>query len=71
MLKSGGRDRQKVASCLSIWSTKYRQVTVIADLEGVDMSVLDRRLLALSKELGKIESENYPEVLKSLGTRDL
>ncbi|CAJ1377221.1 unnamed protein product [Effrenium voratum] len=40
------------------------QVTVIADLEGVDMSVLDRRLLALSKELGKIESENYPEVLK-------
>ena len=31
-----------------------------------DMSFADRRLIALSKALGRIEADNYPEVLKRL-----
>lgn len=40
------------------------QLTVVIDLEEIDMTFADRRLLALSKAMGRIESENYPEVLK-------
>jgi len=40
------------------------QFTVVIDLEEIDMTFADRRLLALSKAMGRIESENYPEVLK-------
>lgn len=40
------------------------QATAVIDLEGIDMSIADRRLLTLSKVIGRIEADNYPEVLK-------
>ena len=45
------------------------QVTVVLDMQGLDMSFADRRLLHFSKVLGGIEKDNYPELLKSLGAR--
>lgn len=40
------------------------KATAVIDLEGIDMSIADRRLLTLSKVIGRIEADNYPEVLK-------
>eukprot|EP00434_Breviolum_minutum_P012889 symbB.v1.2.011359.t1/scaffold741.1/size166877/3 len=45
-----------------------RKCSPIADNQRIkmdkDMSFADRRLIALSKALGRIEADNYPEVLK-------
>lgn len=61
VLASMERNRQEH---LKNGSLRGFQFTVVIDLEGIDMSFADRRLIALSKALGRIEADNYPEVLK-------